>query len=523
MDKQTNQAGAGELSAYRLPVAAGLVIILLAAILRIPGLIEPRFWQDEMISLGVAGGSFFETIIATLRYSSHPPAYYAQLNLWMLGGKNASFILLNSVLWSIGTVAALFYLGRSIVGEKAAALAALFFAIVPQSLYFATNVRMYSMICFFQVIGWWSVERAVRAQEKQRGFGNALLGLSIAQLLIGYAHGIGPIFSASLGLFGLVRLWQEAASRDVLRKYMAVQLTVGAALALVLVNGLMRETQHQPPVDLGGVWEMLTHMLFGPNINATALAPVTFLIYLLVAGAVMWAPRFSVATATLVMLPIGASIITTLFIKPVLSERPLALTLPFIALACATVLVNGHSSAKHMFRKMLVFGSGLIIAASFFVLSVKFVTEYEKPHDFRAAASDLMADIRPGDSVVIIESPTILAGLSWYMLGPESVSSLKIQAPSNERWLALYAKMGNDLVAALGLASEQDTLMWNDVPIIMGQQGVARSLGSNRIWLAYYDPQDITAAVQTLQNNNRKQTVSKSYRGITISRFDAAD
>ncbi len=135
-------------------VATGLGIVALAFILRIPGLIEPRFWQDEMISLGVAGGSLFETIVATVRYSAHPPAYYAHLNLWMLGGKNARYIILNSVLWSVGTVAALFYLGRHIVGEKTAALAALLFAIMPQSLYFAQNARMYAMICFFQVIGW---------------------------------------------------------------------------------------------------------------------------------------------------------------------------------------------------------------------------------------------------------------------------------------------------------------------------------------------------------------------------------
>ncbi len=511
-----------ELNPHRQVMITGLALVGLAFMLRLPGMVEPRFWQDEMISLGVAGGTLFETIVATLRYSSHPPAYYAQLNLWMLGGKNASFIILNSVLWSVGTVAALFYLGRKIAGDKTAALAALFFAIMPQSLYFAENVRMYAMICFFQVMGWWSIERLVSLRNEPPGaFWKLLAGLSVAQLLIGFAHGIGPIFSACLGLFGLVRLARESAPRPMLIKYLGVQAALGAILILVLINGMMRETQLQSPEDLSGISGILTHVLFGPNTSSLVLAPVTALIYLLAASAVFLAPRLRIATMVLVILPIGASIIATLTVRPVLSERPLALTLPFIALACAATLVNAHSSAKRSGVKYGVIGIGILVAASFALLSLKFITQYEKPHDFRAAAADFAQQVKPGDSLVIIEAPTILSGLSWYLIGPEAVSALKVQPPANEKWQALYDRIGSDFIARLGLDSGQDTLMWNGIPIIMGRQGVDRTADHKRIWLAYYDYQDVSADIQKLQKSGHRQTFAKSYRGLILCRFEA--
>lgn len=515
---------ASEASGHAWPVTAGLAIVGLAIALRVPGMIEPRFWQDEMISLSVAGGSLVETIVATVRYSAHPPAYYAQLNLWMLGGKNASFIILNSVLWSVATVAALFYLGRNIVGEKTAALAALIFAIMPMSLYFAENARMYSMICFFQVAGWWSIERlASLRNEPQREFWKILAGLSVAQLLIGFAHAIGPIFSACLGLFGLVRLLQESAPRPVIFKYLGVQTALGAILVLVLVNGVMRETQHQSPENFNIVSGMLTHVLFGPDNSALALAPVTMLIYLLVAGAVFVAPRVRMATIVLVILPMSASILTTLAVKPVLAVRPLALTLPFIALACAAALVNSHSMAKRAITKSAVTGIGILVVASFALLSLKFITQYEKPHDFRTAAADLAREVKPGDSLIIIESPTILWGLSWYLAGPESVFALSVQPPPNEKWQALFDRLGRDLTARLGLGTGQDTLMWNGIPIIMGEQGIDRTADRNRAWLAYYDAQDISAIAQKLQKSGRELTFEKSYRGVTISRYEVPD
>lgn len=503
-------------------VAVGVGVIALAFAMRIPGLIDPRFWQDEMISLAIAGDGFLETIIGTLRFSAHPPAYYAQLNLWLLGGKDASYILLNSVLWSVGGVAAIFYLGRQIAGEKMAALAALFLALMPMGLYFSENARMYAMISTLEILAWWAAERFISlCAEDRRVYWRALAGLCLAQIIIGFAHGIGPVFSACIGLFGLIRLLEDRAPRPAIKTFIAVQIAVGAILMAVLLNGMMRETQHQPPESLNEIIIMLTGVLFGPAAHAPVWAPAALAVYGGVLLAAFFDRRLRALALALVVLPIAASIVTTLLLKPVLSLRPLALTLPFIALCLAGGLLRAHDALTGPVARAGLCGLGALIAAGFFTASLVHIKNHEKPHDFRAAALDISREAAPGDLILLMENPTIFWGLSWYLAGPESVAALKIQSPPNERWRALYAKLGDSAVAFLGLEAKTDTLMWNGVPVILGEQGLDSALKHGRVWLAYYKESDVAAVSATLLENGRKQTPPRNYRGLIVSRFDA--
>jgi mannosyltransferase len=513
---------ASEASGNDWPAAAGLVIVGLAIALRIPGLIEPRFWQDEMISLGIANGGLVETIIGTLRFSAHPPAYYAQLNLWMMAGKNASFIILNSVAWSVAAVAAIYYLGRQIIGEKSAALAALLFAIMPQSLWFAANARMYAMICFFQVLAWWSAEQMARTgQDRVREYRMALLGLCAAQLVIGFAHAIGPLFAACLGLFGLLRLWQAAAPRSSILRFLGAQIATGALLTLVLVNGMLRETQYQPPEDLMAMIRLLTHALYRPRVGLLNWVPAALIVYGLGIMAVFADARLRMAALTLMILPIAALIVISLTFKPVLGGRVLSMMLPFIALCCAGTLTSALSAARGRAATAGACGLCLIVAASFITASAVFIATYQKPHDFRTASADLRRDLVPEDVIITLESPPLFWGLGWQLAGPESVNALKIQSPANERWQVLFNKLGDNMVDRLGLKPEGDTLSWNGIPIILGRQGMDRAMTHKRMWLVYFQGDDISGISTALSNNNRIQAISNNYRGLVISRYDA--
>ncbi|MFZ5914412.1 MAG: hypothetical protein ACOY17_09325 [Pseudomonadota bacterium] len=508
-------------SGYTNTLHLGLGVVLLAFGLRLPGLIDPLFWSDEMLSLGIAGGSFFETIVSTFRFSAHPPAYYSQLNLWMIGGKNPSFILLNSVLWSTAAVAAIIWMGKSIVGEKPAILAGLAFAIMPLSLYFADNARMYAMICFLQVLGWWSAERlALQRNKLETGMPGALLILALAQLLTGYAHGIGIVFSACLGLFGLVRLWQEGGSSRVILRYIGIQSAVGVLLVPALINGLMRETQHQPPEGMAAILDMLGYILAGPNASTEVWAPVLWLIYFLAAGAVFLEPRIRATAFVLVILPICASVITTLTFKPVLAARPLGLTLPFIAICSAAALVKVYSAAASRPARMAVTAAGLLVAACLLGFSMKYITQYEKVQDFRSAADFLKTELSPGNNVVFSDSIALTWGLSWYLSGPDAVSAARMQPPPNTRWQAMYKRLGHNLVGWLGLKEDGDAITWNGVPVITESETIDKIDRYEQVWLVRFDWASKYETADILLKNGYRQGLVKSFRGLHIHRFD---
>jgi hypothetical protein len=266
---------------------------------------------------------------------------------------------------------------------------------------------------------------------------------------------------------------------------------------------------------------MLTQTLYGPGVGMLTWGPAALVVYGLSIMAFFADARLRMAALTLMILPVAASILVSLTFKPVLGVRPLSLMLPFIALCCAGTLASAFSSARGRAANAGASVLCLMVAASFITASAFFITTYQKPHDFRTAAADLRRDLAPGDVMIVLESPPLMWGLGWYLAGPESVTALKIQSPANERWQGLFDKLGDNMVGRLGLKPEGDTLFWNGIPIILGRQGMDRAIMHKRIWLVYFQGDDISGISSSLSQNKWIQSMSNDYRGLVVSRYDA--
>ena len=133
---------------YRLP----MLIILLAFALRIYRLGYQSIWWDEGRNI-IASLYPLSAIPTAPGMDIHPPLYFYSLHFWLdIAGQSEFAARFLSSLFSLLTVALLFYLGRQLFDENIGLLAGLIAAFSPLFIHEAQEARMYSMALFFSTL-----------------------------------------------------------------------------------------------------------------------------------------------------------------------------------------------------------------------------------------------------------------------------------------------------------------------------------------------------------------------------------
>ena len=173
-----------------------LLVVAVAALLRLGLAARQDLWADELFSLAVATGHSLEhpaadavpalgdfvepalavpaaafrryleletppagprrVIRAVLLSDTSPPLYYLMLAGWTRIAGTSDFALhVCSVLWALATMPLLWLLGRRLGGPREALAACILFAVAPASLYYSVEARMYSMLWFFSALTAW--------------------------------------------------------------------------------------------------------------------------------------------------------------------------------------------------------------------------------------------------------------------------------------------------------------------------------------------------------------------------------
>ncbi|WP_367375772.1 glycosyltransferase family 39 protein [Pseudomonas lini] len=129
---------------------AGLVaVIVLALFARFHSITVPVIWYDEAYSLLLAEGSP-AYIWATTARDVHPPLYYVLLHFWMLLFGNGVLAARSlSALADVGTLLLCIKLMSLVTTRRAIWIAALLLALLPISVRYSQEVRMYTLLGFW--------------------------------------------------------------------------------------------------------------------------------------------------------------------------------------------------------------------------------------------------------------------------------------------------------------------------------------------------------------------------------------
>lgn len=147
--------------------AALLVILFLAAGLRLSQLGSKSLWFDEVASINFA--ELPTEKLWNLEWSrpeSHPPLYYQGLGYWVDWFGNSEFsVRLPSALISIVNVALIYILGRRLFSHQVGLLAAALLAFSPLHIWYAQEARMYVWMTAIMLLSailltwdsWWAL------------------------------------------------------------------------------------------------------------------------------------------------------------------------------------------------------------------------------------------------------------------------------------------------------------------------------------------------------------------------------
>lgn len=175
------------------------VLIIISLYLRLINITSEQLWNDEAISIYYANFSF-ENFWDVIIKDIHPPLYYIILRNWIfLFGDSVLSCRLLSVIFSILTQPVLYLLGKSIKDEKFGIILCFFYSISPFSIYYANEVRSYSLLLLIFTISLYLSIKCVKNPNDFKFY--CYLGISGVFLI--YIHYIGIIYYGIL-CFGLI-------------------------------------------------------------------------------------------------------------------------------------------------------------------------------------------------------------------------------------------------------------------------------------------------------------------------------
>lgn len=109
-------------------------------------------WRDEGFSFFMAKENIFQIILNSIN-DFNPPLYYILLHFWLrIFGESDIALRMMSFVFFIVTVYYIFLLSKTIFSEKFAFWVALFSFFNPMLLYYAFEMRMYSLFALFTVM-----------------------------------------------------------------------------------------------------------------------------------------------------------------------------------------------------------------------------------------------------------------------------------------------------------------------------------------------------------------------------------
>lgn len=492
---------------------AGLLLVLLVAFgLRFMAVrAGGGLWFDEIFGASYVNLNPLDLVVAVMRFDIHPPLYYLQLNAWALFSKQDTWLLMNSVFWSLCSIVVV-YLGVAVrAGRSAALLAAALTALLGSEIYYASDLRMYAMLGCNVLLLWYCVDQWLLHGRRGHWWAMCLLVLSLSML-----HSIAFISVGSVLCYAVIRSW-VAGERRRIKPLVLFILISGVLLLPWLANAMFRSVSHTRMPDFDHVAQTLGGWLLGyfPGLTTAqytvaAALVLALVLYLLVFGSA-YVRACVVSFVVLPALVVGA---ISLVMRPIWLDRTLAFTAPFLAVALA---VHLHERLRPE-RRLLQVGLALMVALLAFV--AVYGAGWERVQASRKMDFDKVAQHIALHNAerrdIYVPSNVRYWATARYLVGPNWGSLLAIQDPvkvdDSDTWRRLYEKLGDPWLERLHL------------------KGSARFIESDhgRLWIGYSPlPDDVVSRgyYYVGDNNDRskpqacpqgRETSRQSFEGVMV-------
>lgn len=353
-------------------------------------------WHDEALSALTAQRGWFE-VLTVAKGSAHPPTYYGLLKIWSslypFSGLPSEFWLrLPSAIIGTVNIWAMYKMAKAWGrNEQEALLAALLMAIMPFSLFYSREVRMYEFLLAGGLITLWGY-------AEKRG---ALL--VAGGLLMMYFQSLGgALLLGSIGLLALV-------DRDRLKLTILSGglITLGylpwAAYGWLEQVSRIAQNFWVPQVTLGGFAFGLHTLLWGEAQHPLIMLGLILSLMMVLNGMFIgW--QDDKRLLGLFLLPMLLNVALSYVVQPVFVVRSMITTLPALFMLMALMLLSQQNWRR-------VFIAMVIISLSNFYLS-----PMKWPN--KQWSQIVASQYNEGDTIIFVQK---LLPLWWYNYGANIV------------------------------------------------------------------------------------------------------
>lgn len=157
-----------------------VLLIGLAFAARVASLTAQGLWRDEVDALLFATAPLQEVLTSFTRPGWNGPFYFLLLRAWVaLAGQSAFALRYLSLLLGVLTVPLIYVLGKRRLGQTAGLFAAVLAACAPYQVWYAQEVKMYTLLPFLALLALYALDRACET-PRAAWWGAALVATSLA-------------------------------------------------------------------------------------------------------------------------------------------------------------------------------------------------------------------------------------------------------------------------------------------------------------------------------------------------------
>ncbi len=411
----------------------GFCLLLgLALLTRLYYLTGQNFWYDEVYSLNVSNQSWWENIRLAAG-DMHPPLFYLVLKVWAaVAGQSVAGLRLLPVGLSLGILTLSYLIARRIASERAALLMTGFLALSAHQVYFAQEVRMYTLVTVFSL----AAALAYRYWfESEQGHLRAILMYILCGVGGMYTHYFGMLIVAAINVhfaLAVFQNWQRSRNlalwKPRLMTWVRAQVAIGLIFAPWVPIFLFQAKRGQPwrsptpPAEaafnvlvflkeaaIGCASELIdlvqvyvhgvSHFgLYGYALVFYAIGG-TFMVILLLAALKSGATSFLKAeekdyfAAIVFLVPLAVAFWVSLR-QSIHLSRYLIIITPYLFLLIASAL-------DRLPRRWMSWGGGAIVGLVLVLGLIRYYRLPERDTDLRPVLAAIQAQAQPGDKIAI--------------------------------------------------------------------------------------------------------------------------
>lgn len=327
-------------------------------------------WRDEAFSYFMAKPSLFN-IISNTANDFNPPLYYLLLHFWIyLVGHSDEGLRILSLFFHVATVFTAYFLARKMISQTFARFVALFTLFNPMLVYYAFEMRMYSLYAFLTVASLYFLYS--RNWKWYLVF--SVLGL--------YTHSFFPLIIFSyLVYFYVSKQYSRKLFLNLLRPFIFY-----LPWLFILLNQFLRSANSWLfPVDLQLVKSVLGNLFINYEGTPGGLWQITFILSLFILFFLFLAYQKKRKKSLLFILPIFTSLIPVLTFS--ILKRPIYVNRYLIFVSVFEVF--GVAYGIWSFRSKLT----RYFVASLWMAVIIFINLYLPAHNKKTDFKSTFAEI----------------------------------------------------------------------------------------------------------------------------------